>query len=125
MGGGEGACLADPRLEFCDGSLRADGTGFLSCNSNADCVPVGSIAGDCTLSSTKECFVDPIVAVGIADPSAPVGDAAFCIPKTGNAGIHDVAGLPGPGHIRNAAKATTYCASNNAVEYTPGVGGCP
>jgi hypothetical protein len=105
--------------------VRADATGFLSCNSNADCAVLGSLAGDCNLTSTKECFLDPISATGVADPNAPVGAAAFCIAKTSNAGINDVAGLPGPGRIKNAAGASTFCASNNAVQYTPGVGGCP
>jgi len=125
MGGGEGACLANPPLGFCDGIVRNDNNGFLSCNNNGDCAVLGTLAGNCTLTSTKECFVDPIVAVGTADPETPVGAAAFCIARTSNAGINDVAGLPGPGRIKNAAGASTFCASNNAVQYTPGVGGCP
>jgi hypothetical protein len=125
QGGGEGACMANPLLSFCDGILRSDGKGFLSCNSNADCAVLGSTAGACTVTSRKACFLNPITATGVADPTAPVGVAAFCIPRTANAGINDVAGLPGPGRIKNAAGASTFCASNNAVQYTPGVGGCP
>jgi cysteine-rich repeat protein len=125
VGGGEGECQADPLLRFCDGVSRGDGSGFVACNSNADCAILGNFVGVCELESVKKCFIDPITATGVQDPSFPVGVASFCIPPTGNPGINDVAGLPGPGRVTNAASATTFCASNPAVTYTPGVGGCP
>jgi len=124
IGGGDGLCNQGSD-SFCDGITRADGTGFIQCNSNADCAAYGPGAGDCTLSTGRRCFLDPISATGVQDPNAPVAVAAFCIPPTANIGINDVAGLPGPARVKNAAQAESYCASNPAVTYTPGVGGCP
>jgi cysteine-rich repeat protein len=125
MGGGEGECAASPPFNFCDGVARANGEGFVQCGTNADCVALGTFIGNCTLSTPKRCFLDPISATGVQDPNFPVGVATFCIGPTGNAGINTVAGLPGAGRVKNAASAATFCASNPAVQYTPGVGGCP
>ncbi|HYC57592.1 MAG TPA: hypothetical protein VEL28_21850, partial [Candidatus Binatia bacterium] len=107
--------------------VKANGDGILTCNSNADCDPAAVFvdAGDCTLVKRRECFLDPIVATGSANPGFPVGAAAFCIPPTSSPAINSVAGLPGPGRIRNQATSATYCASDNNVQYQPGVGGCP
>lgn len=124
IGGGQGECNQGS-LKYCDGITRADAAGFIQCNSNADCAAYGAAAGNCTLTSPNPCFLDPISATGVQDPNLPVAVAAFCIPATGNSGINTVAGLPGPGRVTNAAQAESYCASNPAVAYTPGVGGCP
>ena len=127
VGGGEGVCDQGPTDRFCDGILRADGEGFLSCNTgqgDCDSFPNG-IAGNCVLTKGRNCFLDTIVAQGVPDPVAPVGAAAFCIAKTGNAGINSVAGLPGPARAVNQGSVAYYCAGNPAAVYTPGVGGCP
>jgi hypothetical protein len=110
---------------FCDGVTRGNGEGFVQCNSNADCTPLGSFVGSCTLSTPRRCFPDPISATGVQDPNKPVAVATFCIAATGNVGINAVAGLPGPGRVKNVAAASSFCASNPATQYTPGVGGCP
>jgi cysteine-rich repeat protein len=125
-GGGEGVCNQGPTDKFCDGLVRANGEGFIACQNQSDCdaFPNG-IAGSCTLAKGRECFLDTIVAKGSADPRYPVAAAAFCIGRTGNGGINSVAGLPGPGRIVNQAEVTHFCASNPAVAYVPGVGGCP
>ena len=125
LGGGEGGCLANTPDNYCDGITRADGLGFIQCGSNGDCSALGPAAGACTLTGTRACFLDPITVTGVEDPSFPVAVAAFCIPPTANSGINTVAGLPGPGRVKNVAEAESYCASNPAVIYTPGVGGCP
>jgi hypothetical protein len=126
VGGGEGVCDEGPTDMACDGIVTADGSGFLKCIGQSDCdsFPNG-IAGNCTIAKGRECFLDPIVAVGAPDPQAPIGAAAFCIAKTSNGGINTVAGLPGPGRVVNQGSVTYYCASNPAITYTPGVGGCP
>jgi hypothetical protein len=125
VGGGQGECLASPPVMFCDGVTRGNGEGFVQCNSNADCTPLGSFVGSCTLSTPRRCFPDPISATGVQDPNKPVAVATFCIAATGNVGINAVAGLPGPGRVKNVAAASSFCASNPATQYTPGVGGCP
>ena len=120
-------CSSGAQTLYCDGITRANGEGFITCFQNADCSPasIGIDAGNCSLATTLSCFLDPIVAVGTPDPSAPVGAAVFCIPKTGNAGINGAAGLPGPGRVLNQARSTLFCASDPNVIYQPGVGGCP
>jgi hypothetical protein len=125
-GGGEGVCNLGPTDGSCDGIVRANGEGFLSCSSNSDCASFpGGLGGDCTLTKPRECFLETIVAEGLADPEFPIGAGIFCIAQTSNGAINSVAGLPGPGRVVNQGSVVYYCASNQAVTYTPGVGGCP
>jgi len=122
-----GECATGPENSFCDGILRANGKGFVGCVTNADCdaANIGKDAGACTVVVPRSCFTDTITATGEASPNSPLGAATFCIGKTSNSGINVVAGLPGPGRILTQAGTRTFCASDNSVEYTPGVGGCP
>ena len=126
-GGGIGTCTLGPDSRSCDGVLKANGDGIWACSSDEECSAstTGQEAGSCTLVQPKGCFLDPIVAVGEASPSKPIGAAAFCIPPTTSSNaINSVAGLPGPGRIRNQATARTFCESNTQQQYIPGVGGC-
>ncbi len=152
-GGIEGECQSatDDRT-FCDGIVRADGSGLVGCDprplcldtltgctTNADCnagvtcspdaqcsvAALGVDAGSCSILERKPCFLDPIIAQGNADPNAPLGAANFCVPPTVNSGINGAAGLPGPGRARIQTESTLFCASDPNVVYTPGVGGCP
>ncbi len=129
VGGGKGECNTGPDDGFCDGVVRANGDPVLTCSSDGDCVEtstgVPGGAGDCTIQKRRPCFLDPIVATGIADPNNPVGATIFCIPPTSSGGINTVAGLPGPGRARNQGIATTFCRDNPEIRYEPGVGGCP
>jgi len=126
-GDGRGLCEEGPTDRFCNGILKSDGSGFISCLGNADCDPgtIGLEAGDCTLVAGRPCFFETITATGEPNPSAPLGSAVFCIPPTSNGGINTVAGLPGPGRILTQTQTRTFCSSDTNVEYTPGVGGCP
>jgi cysteine-rich repeat protein len=125
-GGGYGECMANPLDKTCDGIVRANGEGFISCQSDADCSPVniGIPAGSCTLTKARKCFLDPITATGVQDANEPLSVATFCVPKTSNGGLNTTAGLPGPGRIKNQSKSRLFCANNPANLYTPGVG-CP
>jgi cysteine-rich repeat protein len=124
---GDATCDEGPEDKYCDAVVRASGEGFIQCLGNADCSidTIGVAAGSCTLTKVRECFSRTIDAVGAADPETPIGAAIFCIPPTGNAGINQVAGLPGPGRILNQGRSRLFCASDPSVQYTPGVGGCP
>jgi len=123
QGGGEGECTTGPDQGYCDALVKADGAGINSCTNNGDCA--GGY-GLCTIADRADCFLDPIEAVGAADPEFPVAGATFCIPPTSNGGINGAVGLPGPGRVVNQGAATTYCTSNPAVEYNPGgVPACP
>ncbi|MFN2427647.1 MAG: DUF4215 domain-containing protein [Candidatus Binatia bacterium] len=117
QGGGEGECMAGPAFSYCDALVKADGAGINSCNNNGDC---SGGYGLCTVLDQADCYLDPIVATGVADPEFPVAGAAFCIPPTSNTGVNDSAGLPGPGRVVSQGAARTFCASDNNVEYTPG-----
>jgi cysteine-rich repeat protein len=123
----EGTCNEGPVDRYCDGVVRANGDGFIGCLGDADCAAetIGINAGACRLQKSRECFDRTIVASGLADPVAPIGAAVFCIPPTGNSGINSVAGLPGPGRVVNQNTSRLFCQSDPAVQYVPGVGGCP
>ena len=116
--GFNGRCATGPDQGYCDGLLRIDGRGIQSCGSNADCTNVN--LGACTLSERQLCFLEPIEAQGDPDPVYPVAGSVFCVPPTENSSINSVAGLPGPGRVINQGEAKTFCASNPAVQYTPG-----
>jgi len=127
-GNGEGECSANAFDDkFCDAIVRSSGEGLISCQSNADCDPanIGLVAGACTITKKRECFLDPITATGVQDAAKPFGVTAFCIAATSNDAINTVAGLPGPGRVKNQASSRLFCASNPAVLYQPGIGGCP
>jgi len=127
-GDGTGTCAAGPSSQFCDGVLKANGDALVTCLSNADCAgsDCGPVScGACTLQGARDCFPPTIVAQGVEDPQFPIGAAAFCIGQTANPGINTVAGLPGPGRVLNQAESHLFCASDPAVEYVPGAGGCP
>jgi hypothetical protein len=106
--------------------LRANGEGYVQCQTNADCSPdnIGIDAGKCTLTKRRPCFLDKIVADGVANPSTPLGAATFCIPTTTSPAINDVAGLPGPARVLTQVSSTLFCESDPEKIYTPGVGGC-
>jgi hypothetical protein len=123
QGGGEGQCSSGPSFKYCDALLKADGQGASACTSNTDCA--GGY-GNCTVIDPADCFLDPIVAVGIPDPEFPVAGATFCVPPTSNPGINSSAGLPGPGRVISQGAAKTFCQGNPLVEYNPGgVPACP
>ena len=126
QGGGKGLCSLGPDETFCDGLVTAAGRGILTCAIDDDCTPiaVGQDAGACTLVQRRECFLDPIVATGQANPSTPIGAAAFCVGPTSNDAINTVAGLPGPARVINQTKAKTFCEKDPTQQYIPGVGGC-
>jgi hypothetical protein len=103
----DGQCqggVGDDLVTYCDGQLRANGGGLLTCEFNADCEAVDVVCGDgspgscgqCTLVETRPCFNDPISATGTPDLQDPVYAATFCTPPTNNPGVNGASGLPGP-----------------------------
>ena len=96
IGGGNGQCNQGS-LNYCDGITRSDGSGFLQCNNNADCSALGSVAGDCALSTPQPCFLNPITATGVQDPNAPVTVSAFCVAPTSQLRYQHRRGIAGTG----------------------------
>ncbi len=93
---GLGLCDAGPTDRYCDGVTRADGTGFLPCASNGDCIAVDPAFGNCTLTEARSCFTDSIEVTGFADPIDPVLVGTTCVAPVGAAGYDAALGLPGP-----------------------------
>ncbi len=127
VGGQRGTCATGPTDLYCDAVTRADGRGFINCNTNLDCAEssIGIDGGDCALSEQRACYLDPIVSTGVANPAAPLGAAAFCTPPTSSSGVNNVTGLPGPTRWEQQSVLTLFCAAAPLEVYTPGVGGCP
>lgn len=127
VGGEEGLCTDGPDDSYCDAIVRPEGTGLLGCGTNADCEPatIGVDAGACALLQRRDCFLDPIVTEGIANPFVPYVGGTFCSPPTSSATVNTVVGLPGPGRLQLQSAVTLFCKSDPAATYTPGSGGCP
>jgi hypothetical protein len=127
LGGERGVCANGPTDLYCDAITRADGRGFINCSSNLDCAEssIGVDGGNCSVSEQRACYLDPIVAIGVPHPAAPLGAAAFCTPPTSSTGVNNVTGLPGPTRWEQQSALTLFCARAPLQTYTPGTGGCP
>ncbi|HEY2773733.1 MAG TPA: hypothetical protein VGK20_06750 [Candidatus Binatia bacterium] len=120
-----GKCMNGPFNTYCDGLVRADGTGMKTCSSNADCQVNSVDNGLCSIHENFNCFLDPIKVTGSPDPVFPVAAANFCVPPVGSPGINGAVGLPGPGRVLSQGSAKTFCAGHHEIQYTPGAGNCP
>ena len=101
IGGDKGLCLAGPDVKACDSVIRANGSGYVLCESDSEC-QVGAIgfdAGKCTDVQTRPCFLNPIAASGTPDPDQAVMVASFCVPPTSSTGVNSATGLPGPSRV--------------------------
>jgi hypothetical protein len=127
IGNEEGECTTGPDDNWCDGIVRADGSGLIGCGTNEDCAvgTIGVDAGECALVTRRPCFLDPIEADGAPHPVIPSVGATFCLPPTLSDSINSTAGFPGPGRLRLQTLVTLFCKSNPTSVYTPGVGNCP
>ena len=111
-----------PHDLFCDGLIRANGEGFITCLNDASCAPHS--AGSCTLVQTRPCFGDPIEATGANSQFGALAVSAFCSAATSSGAINSAAGTPGPGRAKIAFNFTGLCA-DGVTEYEPGGGNCP
>jgi hypothetical protein len=102
QGGGNGLCLAGPSVKACDGITRANGEGFILCNVDSECETgtIGIEAGACTLTQSRNCFLDPIEATGTPDPDNPVVVSTYCVPPTTSGAANAATGLPGPSRAK-------------------------
>jgi len=104
VGGEVGECQADVGLDtmmYCDGEVRADGSGLLACNTQGDCDAIDTICsgadcGTCSLAQRRRCFLDPIEATGAPHPSRPTLVGTSCLNAVTNTAVNGVSGLPGP-----------------------------
>lgn len=125
-GSGEGECTTGPDVKFCDGFLTAGGRGVLACSNDEDCAPwIVQIGGStCTHVERLRCFVDPVAALGTADPVHPLLVSTYCGSSTAKTSFNEILGLPGPVRVRRQTTMRAFCAADPAKPYEPGVGGC-
>jgi hypothetical protein len=117
-GGGEGECDPGQDDHFCDGVVRANGEGFIMCQSNGDCA--GGIIDNpsqCTMTHRRRCFLPTIEATGTASAGDPLLVAAYCSPFLSNAADNIVVGLPGPARERIQVSSVLSCAGSSADFY--------
>jgi hypothetical protein len=100
-GPGEGECQGDcPIAHYCEAGNDTK-LGDVPGNTAADIVG----AGIC-IAETRNCFLQPVFAEGgdtlngQGDPTNVRTVAAYCVPATTNSAINSVAGLGGPGRLR-------------------------
>ncbi len=118
-GNGEGVCASGPDDKFCDGIVRANGKGFLSCQTNYECSAdvLGQDVGGCTLTEPRRCFPDSIAGTGTASPSAPQLASAYCSAPSVNGFMNTALGLPGPVKLQVEGTTTFRCAGNPGITY--------
>jgi hypothetical protein len=126
-GNGLGECTTGPDDKFCDGIVRPDGHGMVPCSSDEDCnfgmigvLPVHT----CSIVERRSCFLDPIEAVGSADPLRPVMTETYCAGTLSSTGKNAAYGLPGPARAVRQTSLRSYCDADPEQLYSPGVGGC-
>jgi len=121
--GNDGDCDAGPIDKYCDGVTHADGRGFATCNTDAECAAAGG--GTCSISEKRRCYPDPIVRVGDPGPSDNTKVAVFCIPPTTSAAINNSGGLPGPGTFDIQGHSDIRCRNDiNLVYQMPDGANC-
>jgi len=115
----QGECQGDPPILYCDGLLRAEGTGILQCSTNADCVPPAVLinAGNCTLPEFDPCFPTSIALTGTPDTTSPYVVSAVCQGVSNSPGANTVAGYPGPGVRQVQLGLTLQCAGDPGSTY--------
>jgi hypothetical protein len=105
--GNEGSCAIGPDDSYCDAIVRANGEGYLFCQSNADCsiVAIGIPAGNCTQTRRRSCFPSPIETTGVASTTDPLLVAAFCVAPGTKPSENQIVGWPGP--VREKLQVST------------------
>jgi hypothetical protein len=135
-----GHCLANAPDRYCDGFLRANGDGMVSCTTGIECALAasecpGGHCGNCNHTQVRSCFPDPFGAKGTDGvPGSTVSSGAFgagmgaslCVPATGTSLVDEIVGLPGPGRVQFDFDFESRCASDPSVVFQPpGGSNCP
>ena len=103
-GSGEGQCATGPF----DGNCSEER--FRGCSNSNECNPppagscTGCAPGQTCVFTARQCFLDPIVRTGTPGTDMGVVAATFCIPPTASGSVNSVAGLPGPGALRQPTR---------------------
>jgi hypothetical protein len=105
--GANGECPAGPVDKYCDGTTYADGTGYVTCFSDADCAITG--AGACTLTERRKCYTDPITVDGRPGLFGAKIGGIGCIGVTSSLAINQASGLPGAVRVGLDIDLDTKC----------------
>jgi hypothetical protein len=125
QGGEEGECSGTgPTDTYCDGFLKGNGKGIVTCSTNADCDAgvVGVDAGDCTLTDDRPCFLNPIDADGTPGSEGAVLVSNFCSAPTASGAVNGAAGTPGPARLALDFEFVGRCSDGSI--WGPGGGNC-
>ena len=123
LSGEEGVCSGQNDL-YCDGFVKANGEGIITCAVDADCDAVfgPDVAGDCTLPVPRKCFLDPIDAVGTPGTEGAVLVSTFCSAPTSSGAVNSAAGTPGPSRLSLDFEFFGRCADGSP--WGPGGASC-
>ncbi|MFN2378258.1 MAG: hypothetical protein ABR538_17140 [Candidatus Binatia bacterium] len=132
-GNGNGECDG-PIENFCDGFLRGNGNGVITCTSDIDCDNndcngdtnlTENECGDCLFPGIRQCFLPTVSATGTPGIFNSEGVSVFCSGQTGNAGVDNAGGLPGPGRVKLDFDFNLYCDNGTTPYQLPGGPTCP
>jgi len=122
--GADGFCTEGPVRTYCDGKTHADGRGYITCTTDADCF--AHDAGTCSDFQELRCFTNPVVAEGESGFLGQVLGTAACIGLTSNTAINLASGLPSAVRVILDTDTEVRCASDPDVVYAPPTGAnCP
>jgi len=114
---------------YCDGAVRANGRGIITCSTDDDCneanTGVSGGAGACTLSQQRSCFLPTVTATGTQGIFNSVGVSSFCSGRTSSPTINAAGGLPGPGRVKLDFDFNLYCGTGATQYMSPLGSNCP
>lgn len=124
---GECASTVD---NFCDGVTHPDGSGYLACDTDADCnalnAECGGSCGTCSQSRNRACFLPDIVVSGHPSQDTTTVAGNFCVAGLGSSGssINTAAGLAGPARIAIDFELNPFCDSPPTKSFVGNGGNC-
>jgi len=129
----DGECSSSAsKFKYCDGFVEGDGTGVLSCTTNADCDIKASecpdnACGTCSIVEAVSCFTsgsgtETISAPGEAGIQGGVLGAVACAAHSGVGFLTGLGGMPGPVRIAIATHYEPLC--SNGAAWIPGGSSC-
>jgi hypothetical protein len=130
---GTGDCPAD-FIDYCDGFLNGFGNGVITCSTDLDCdandcdgdgMATADECGDCLFSDFRKCFPSTVTASGTPGIFESTGVSVFCSGQTGNPGVDNAGGLPGPGRVKLDFDFTLWCPDGTTRYELPGGSNCP
>ncbi|HYC53512.1 MAG TPA: hypothetical protein VEL28_01035 [Candidatus Binatia bacterium] len=122
--GDDGYCTIGPIEKFCDGDVRANGRGYLTCLTDAECEALN--AGSCTLLENRACYPASLSVDARSGHFGGTLSNLFCIAASNSPAINSSSGLPGPGVVALNVEFEPVCATDHSIIYNfPGGSNCP